>query len=42
MKFEYLVERAVPKYGIYDPELGNPSISYPTHALGWLPFLGQG
>lgn len=25
MKFEYLVERAVPKYGLYDPELGSPA-----------------
>lgn len=25
MKFEYLVERAVPKCGNYDPELGSPA-----------------
>lgn len=36
MKFEYLVERAVPKYGIYDPELGNPaSLTLLTPMVGY-------
>lgn len=41
MKFEYLVERAVPKYGIYDPELGNPaSLTLLTPLVGC--FFGPG